>query len=53
MNQAILAVEENTLNLSLLMDLLQNSGYNVLEARDGMEGAEMAREHCPNLVVLE
>jgi two-component system, cell cycle response regulator DivK len=49
----ILVVEDNPLNLKLVRDVLQVAGYEVLEARSGEEGLEVARAAVPDLVLMD
>jgi CheY-like chemotaxis protein len=49
----ILVVEDNALNLKLVRDILQLVGHDVLEARSGEEGVEMARRCAPHLVLMD
>ena len=51
--KTILIVEDNDLNMKLFHALLETRGYNVLQARDGMEGLRLAREHCPDLIIMD
>jgi len=51
--KTILIVEDNDLNMKLFHALLETRGYNVLQARDGMEGLRLAREHHPNLIIMD
>jgi CheY-like chemotaxis protein len=37
----------------LLRDILQHHGHEVLEAVNGQEGLDMAREHLPDLVFMD
>ncbi len=38
LNKTVLVVEDNDLNMKLFQDVLELHGYNVLQAKDGMEG---------------
>jgi two-component system, cell cycle response regulator DivK len=49
----ILVVEDNPLNLKLIRDVLQVSGYDVVEARTGEEGLRAAEESPPDLVLMD
>ena len=49
----ILVIEDNELNRKLFRDLLGANGYAVLVAGDGEEGFRLAREHQPNLIVMD
>jgi CheY-like chemotaxis protein len=49
----ILLVEDNEVNRTLLKDLMHYHGYEVIEAKDGAEGISMAREHLPDLILLD
>lgn len=51
--KTILIVEDNDLNMKLFHDLLEMRGYGVLQARDGVEGLRLAREHRPDLIVMD
>ena len=49
----ILVVEDNPLNLKLIRDVLQISGYDVIEAQSGEEGLRVAAENPPDLVLMD
>lgn len=51
--KTILIVEDNDLNMKLFNDLLQAHGYNTLQANDGGEALGMAREHRPDLILMD
>jgi two-component system cell cycle response regulator DivK len=51
--KTILIVEDNDLNMKLFHALLETRGYNVLQARDGMEGLRLARERRPDLIIMD
>jgi two-component system cell cycle response regulator DivK len=53
MTRTILIVEDNELNMKLFHDLLRAQGYDVLEAREGVEGFQMARARRPDLIVMD
>ncbi len=53
MQQKILVVEDSDLNRSLLQVVLAYHGYEVLLAPDGAEGVRMAREHHPDLILMD
>ncbi|MBW1706984.1 MAG: response regulator [Deltaproteobacteria bacterium] len=53
MGKVILIVEDNTKNLKLIRDLLQVSGYTTLEATDGKQGVEIAKEKKPDLILMD
>jgi two-component system cell cycle response regulator DivK len=46
-------VEDNHLNMKLFNGLLELGGYNVLQAKNGMEGWRMARERRPDLILMD
>ena len=49
----ILVVEDNELNRALLKDVLEYHGYEVIEAGNGAEGIDRAREPPPDLLLLD
>ncbi len=53
LDKTVLVVEDNDINMKLLHDVLELHGYNVLQATDGMEGWRMAREHRPDLILMD
>ena len=52
-SRTILIVEDNNSNRLLMSDILNYHGYTVLEAKNGIEGIEMARKHLPDLVLMD
>lgn len=53
MSKTILIVEDNDLNMKLFNDLLQAQGYQTLQTRDGREGLRLARDHRPDLILMD
>lgn len=53
MPKKILIVEDNELNMKLFHDLLEVHGYSTLQTRDGREALEIAREHHPDLILMD
>jgi two-component system cell cycle response regulator DivK len=49
----ILVVEDNAANLKLSTLLLQRAGHVVLQARDAEAGLLAAREHAPDLILMD
>lgn len=49
----ILIVEDNEKNMKLVRDILQHDGYVTLEAVTGREGARLAAEARPDLVLMD
>jgi two-component system, cell cycle response regulator DivK len=52
-NHRILVVEDNELNLKLLRDVLTHAGFDVVEARTGEDGVELAMHCDPDLVLMD
>ncbi len=53
MSQTVLIVEDDPKTRDILQLYLEGAGYEVLMAADGREGLEKAREHRPDLIVLD
>jgi two-component system cell cycle response regulator DivK len=53
MGRKILYVEDNPLNMRLVRKILQNAGYKMLEAMDGLSGVEMAQNERPDLILMD
>jgi CheY-like chemotaxis protein len=49
----ILYVEDNDDNIYMLKHRLERRDFEVLVARDGQTGVEAAREHRPDLILLD
>ena len=49
----ILIVEDNEKNRILIRDILQHFGYETIEAENGEEGIRMAKEHRPDLILMD
>jgi DNA-binding response OmpR family regulator len=49
----VLAADDDEDILALVTFRLERSGYTVLQARDGAEALELAREKTPDLAVLD
>ena len=49
----VLVVEDNETNLYLIRFILQKSGFEVIEAKDGASGVELAVKEKPDLVIMD
>jgi two-component system cell cycle response regulator DivK len=49
----VLIVEDNELNLKLLNDILEYHGYTILTTRTGGPALEIARQHRPDLILMD
>ena len=49
----VLIVEDNDLNMKLFNDLLEAHGYRTLQTKDGIEALRMARQHRPDLILMD
>jgi CheY-like chemotaxis protein len=49
----ILVVEDNELNADMLTRRLKRAGHDVLLGSDGQAGVELARQHQPDLVLMD
>ena len=52
-NELILIVEDNEKNRRLLRKVLQVSGYRVVEVDTGRAAVVAAREHAPDLILMD
>jgi len=49
----ILIVEDNALNMKLLHDVLEAHGYSTITTGEGKAALTLAREHWPDLVLMD
>jgi CheY-like chemotaxis protein len=52
-NGTILIVEDNEMSLKMAQSLLQLAGYATLEASNAEVGIHLAKEHLPNLILMD
>jgi two-component system cell cycle response regulator DivK len=53
MTKTVLIVEDNELNMKLFNDLLEAHGYRTVQTRNGMEAVGLARDHRPDLILMD
>ena len=53
MPKKIMIVEDNELNMKLFNDLLEAKGYTTIKTSDGMQAVKLAREHHPDLILMD
>ena len=53
MPKTVLIVEDNELNMKLFHDLLDAQGYSTLETREGLQALSLARQHRPDLILMD
>jgi two-component system cell cycle response regulator DivK len=51
--KTVLIVEDNELNMKLFNDLLEAHGYRTVQTRSGVEAVQLARDHMPNLILMD
>ncbi len=52
-SRRVLIVEDNEMNIKLFRDLLQAHGYETLQTKEGLEALKIAREHKPDLILMD
>ena len=53
MAKTVMIVEDNELNMKLFRDLLEAHGYQTVESRDGLSALKVARDHNPDLILMD
>ena len=53
MTKKVLIVEDNELNMKLFHDLLDAQGYETLQTREGLQALTLARQHRPDLILMD
>ena len=53
MAKKVLIVEDNELNMKLFHDLLDAQGYETLQTREGLQALGLARQHRPDLILMD
>ncbi len=53
MAKTVLIVEDNELNMKLFNDLLEAHGYRTVQTRNGVEAVQLARDHMPDLILMD
>jgi two-component system, cell cycle response regulator DivK len=51
--ELILIVEDNERNRKLVRDVLRFKGYQTIEVETGEESLRLARDHSPNLILMD
>ncbi len=51
--KTILIVEDDPQNLKLFRDILEYKGYTTITATDGQQGVILAKEHRPDLILMD
>ncbi len=49
----VLVVEDNETNLYLIRFILEKNGYEVIEAKEGAAGVELAIKEKPDLILMD
>lgn len=53
MTKTVMIVEDNELNMKLFNDLLESRGYATVLTRNGFDALDLAREHHPDLILMD
>lgn len=53
MNKTILIVDDAVFMRMKLKKIIEASGYQIIEAKDGLQAFELFKEHKPNLVIMD
>ena len=49
----ILVIEDNETNMYLIRFILEKSGYEVIKAKDGTSGVDLAIKEKPDLIIMD
>lgn len=53
MTKTVMIVEDNELNMKLFRDLIEAHGYRTIQTRNGLTAMDLAREHRPDLILMD
>jgi two-component system, cell cycle response regulator DivK len=53
MAKKVMIVEDNELNMKLFKDLIEASGYETIITYSALNALELAREHRPDLILMD
>lgn len=53
MAKTVMIVEDNELNMKLFKDLIEAHGYRTVQTRSGLTAVSLAREHRPDLILMD
>jgi CheY-like chemotaxis protein len=53
MEKTILLVDDSAMICHVVGQILKDSGYKVLIAKNGQEGVDLAKKHTPHLVIMD
>lgn len=53
MSERVLVIEDNEQNMYLVTFILEANGYQVIQARNGKDGIELAKQNPPDLILLD
>jgi two-component system cell cycle response regulator DivK len=53
MTKTVMIVEDNELNMKLFHDLLEAHGYHTVGTSSGMDALGLARQHRPDLILMD
>ena len=52
-NKSVLVIEDEKSNMKLFREVLKIGNYQVIEAPDAEKGIRLARQHCPDLILMD
>ena len=53
MAKRVMIVEDNELNMKLFNDLLEAQNYETIQTSNGLEALDLARQHRPDLILMD
>ncbi|MBN1568595.1 MAG: response regulator [Acidobacteria bacterium] len=53
MNKTILVVDDSAMICHVVGQILRESGYTVLTAKNGQEGCDLAKQYDPRLIIMD
>jgi two-component system cell cycle response regulator DivK len=53
MSKKVLIADDDGQNLKLIRMLIQNAGFETIEAETGEEAVRLAKEHIPDLILMD
>ena len=53
MPKRVMIVEDNELNMKLFNDLLEAQNYETIQTSNGLKALDLAREHRPDLILMD